>query len=91
MRSIPRNKTFDSDKRIVESASTYDRIDAETLIQMKLLIAYDGSRCAEAAIDDLNRAGLPESGEGVVISVAEVWLPPAGEDDDIDTWHDALV
>lgn len=52
---------------------------------MKLLIAYDGSRCAEAAIDDLNRAGLPESGDGVVISVAEVWLPPAGEDDDIDT------
>jgi nucleotide-binding universal stress UspA family protein len=52
---------------------------------MKLLIAYDGSRCAEAAIDDLKRAGLPASGEGIVISVAEVWLPPAGEKDDIDT------
>jgi len=52
---------------------------------MKLLIAYDGSRCAEAALDDLKRAGLPGSGEGIVISVAEVWLPPAGENDDIDT------
>lgn len=43
---------------------------------MKLLIAYDGSKCAEAAIDDLARAGLPENCETLVISVAEVWLPP---------------
>jgi len=43
---------------------------------MKVLIAYDGSRCSEAALDDLVRAGLPESCEAVVISVAEVWLPP---------------
>ncbi|HMQ04885.1 MAG TPA: universal stress protein [Pyrinomonadaceae bacterium] len=43
---------------------------------MKLLFAYDGSACADAAIDDLARAGLPERGNAVVISVAEVWLPP---------------
>jgi len=43
---------------------------------MKLLIAYDGSRCAEAALDDLTHAGLPVKGEATVISVAEVWLPP---------------
>ena len=43
---------------------------------MKILVAYDGSQCSEAAIDDLNRAGLPSSGEAVVITVAEVWLPP---------------
>ena len=43
---------------------------------MKLIVAYDGSQCSEAAIDDLARAGLPDSGEAVVISVAEVWLPP---------------
>ncbi len=43
---------------------------------MKLLISYDGSACADAAIDDLPRAGLPEIGEAVVLSVAEVWLPP---------------
>ena len=43
---------------------------------MKILIAYDGSSCAEAALDDLVRAGLPETGEFAVMSVAEVWLPP---------------
>jgi nucleotide-binding universal stress UspA family protein len=43
---------------------------------MKLLIAYDGSGCAEAALDDLTHAGLPVKGEAMVISVAEVWLPP---------------
>jgi len=43
---------------------------------MKVLIAYDGSRCAEAALDDLTHAGLPEQGEALVMSVAEVWLPP---------------
>lgn len=43
---------------------------------MRLLIAYDGSECADAALDDLTHAGLPEKGEALVISVAEVWLPP---------------
>lgn len=43
---------------------------------MKLLVAYDGSSCSEAALDDLQRAGLPETGEALVVSVAEVWLPP---------------
>ena len=43
---------------------------------MKILIAYDSSNCAEAALDDLVRAGLPEAGEFAVMSVAEVWLPP---------------
>ena len=43
---------------------------------MKILIAYDGSSCSEAALDDLVRAGLPESGEFSVMSVAEVWLAP---------------
>ncbi len=47
---------------------------------MKILIAYDGSRCSEAALDDLVRAGLPESCEVLVISVAEVWLPPPDGD-----------
>ena len=43
---------------------------------MKLLIAYDGSKCSESALDDLIHAGLPEKGEALVMSVAEVWLPP---------------
>lgn len=44
--------------------------------KMRILIAYDGSDCAEAALDDLTQAGLPETAETIVMSVAEVWLPP---------------
>lgn len=43
---------------------------------MKVLIAYDGSRCADAALDDLTHAGLAAKGESMIFSVAEVWLPP---------------
>ena len=43
---------------------------------MKVLIAYDGSQCADAALDDLTHAGLPEKGEVLVMTVAEFWLPP---------------
>ena len=43
---------------------------------MKILVAYDGSQCSEAALDDLTRAGLPAKGEVAIITVAEVWLPP---------------
>lgn len=43
---------------------------------MKILVAYDGSSCADAALDDLKRAGLPLEAEAQIISVAEVWLPP---------------
>lgn len=43
---------------------------------MKILIGYDGSLCADAALDDLARAGLPEVAEAQILSVAEVWLPP---------------
>ena len=45
---------------------------------MKLLIAFDGSRDAESALDDLRASGLPPTGEAQVVSVAEVWLPPPG-------------
>src|SRR5215207_10080768 len=45
--------------------------------QMKILIAYDGSECADAALDDLRKAGLPPSGvDALVVSVTEIWLPP---------------
>jgi nucleotide-binding universal stress UspA family protein len=46
---------------------------------MKVLIGYDGSPYADAAIDDLQRAGLPSTGtQALVLSVADVWpsLPP---------------
>ena len=43
---------------------------------MRLLIAYDGSQSADLALDDLTHAGLPADGEALVMTVAEVWLPP---------------
>jgi nucleotide-binding universal stress UspA family protein len=43
---------------------------------MKALIAYDGSTCADAALDDLKRAGLPGEVEALIVTVAELWLPP---------------
>lgn len=43
---------------------------------MKILIGYDGSECSDAALDDIKTAGFPEKVEAVVMSVAEVWLPP---------------
>jgi nucleotide-binding universal stress UspA family protein len=58
---------------------------------MKLLIAYDGSRCAESAIDDLRRAGLPDNGDATVISVAEVWLPPANSTEAIHLTDDPYI
>lgn len=42
----------------------------------KLLIAYDGSTCSDAALDDLKHAGLPQQLEAVVMTVAMVFLPP---------------
>ena len=46
--------------------------------QMKLLIGYDGSQCANAALDDLRRAGLPREAQAIILSVFEQWLPHAG-------------
>lgn len=52
---------------------------------MKVLIAYDGSDSADTAIDGLQRAGLPaENVQARVVSVGEVWLPPAARDDVLD-------
>jgi len=42
----------------------------------RILIAYDSSTCADAAIDDLSLAGLPTELDAIVITVAEVWTPP---------------
>jgi nucleotide-binding universal stress UspA family protein len=44
--------------------------------RMKILIGYDGSECATAALDGLTRAGLPDEAEAMVVSVAEHWLFP---------------
>lgn len=46
--------------------------------KMKLLIAYDGSDCADGALADLQRAGLPPEVEAIVLTIDEQWLPSAG-------------
>ncbi len=51
--------------------------------RMKVLLAYDGSTCSESAVDDLSRCGLPEHGDLIVLSVAEVWLPPPNGDSSV--------
>lgn len=42
----------------------------------RILIGYDGSDCADAALDDLTHAGLPATAEAQILSIAEIWLPP---------------
>jgi nucleotide-binding universal stress UspA family protein len=39
---------------------------------MKILVAYDGSECSDAAIVNLRRAGLPTVAEVLILSVAEI-------------------
>ena len=51
--------------------------------RMKVLIAYDGSSYADAAINDVNRAGFPANSEILVVSVMELSAvsPPTSEFD----------
>jgi len=49
----------------------------------KLLIAYDGSPHANAALDDLAFSGLPRELEVTVLSVADVWLPSEPEQPEV--------
>jgi nucleotide-binding universal stress UspA family protein len=49
---------------------------------MKVLFAYDGSACANDALDDLKRAGLPSELDLLVVSIAEVWVLDANEEDE---------
>src|ERR1700752_856656 len=43
--------------------------------KMKIQIAYDGSECADMALEDLKQAGLPAEAEALVVSLADVFLP----------------
>ena len=45
----------------------------------RLLIAYDGSECSDAMLEDLRRAGLPAALEAVVATIAYVFVPPDDE------------
>lgn len=44
---------------------------------MKILIGYDGSESADAALRDLQRAGLPDDAEALIVSVADLMMVPA--------------
>jgi hypothetical protein len=44
---------------------------------MKILIGHDGSQSADAALVDLQRAGLPVEAEALVVSVADVMMVSA--------------
>jgi len=48
---------------------------------MKILIGYDGSACSDMTLDGLKTAGLSEDCRAIVMSVAEVWLPPPPENE----------
>jgi nucleotide-binding universal stress UspA family protein len=43
---------------------------------MKILIAYDGSECADGSLEDLKSAGLPKAAQALVMTMADVFLPP---------------
>lgn len=43
---------------------------------MKILVAYDGSESADEVLEDLRHAGLPAHAEVLVMSVADVFVPP---------------
>jgi nucleotide-binding universal stress UspA family protein len=42
---------------------------------MRVVVGYDGSDCAKAAIDDLQRAGLPRAATAIVVSAGETFVP----------------
>src|SRR5687768_12257003 len=56
---------------------------------MKILIGYDGSECANAAVEDLKNAGLPKTVEALVMTMADVFIPP--DDPAIDNTSPAYV
>src|SRR5687768_6690261 len=49
----------------------------------KILIAYDGTPGAAAAIAELSYAGLARDIEAKILTIADVWLPPAPPCEDL--------
>jgi nucleotide-binding universal stress UspA family protein len=52
-------------------------------MRMRILIGYDGSESADAALDDLGRAGLPHEVEALIISVSDGLVNPSSSIADI--------
>lgn len=59
--------------------------------EMRILIAYDGSDHADAAIASLSSAGLPSKAEVVVMSVADVFVPPPIKEEEMFPPHEPEV
>lgn len=53
---------------------------------MKILVAYDGSEFADAALQDLRRAGLNDDVEVLVLTVADVFVPNPINDNGFPTY-----
>src|SRR5687767_6722502 len=43
---------------------------------MRVLIGYDGSESADAALSDLRLAGLPPEAQALIVSVGDVLMAP---------------
>lgn len=54
---------------------------------MRILIAYDGSECADSALEDLKSAGLPKTAEANVMCLADMLLPPPIAAGDVNDSH----
>jgi nucleotide-binding universal stress UspA family protein len=50
--------------------------------EMKILVAYDGSEHAGDALASLSSSGLPNKAEVLVLSVADVFVPPPIKEED---------
>jgi nucleotide-binding universal stress UspA family protein len=57
--------------------------ESEVSMAMKILIGYDGSESADAALGDLRRAGLPRETEALIVSVGEILTPPPPSSDEL--------
>ena len=63
---------------MISSASQSNvQLEDEVKEMMKILLGYDGSESADAALRDLKRAGLPYEAEALIVSVADVFMPAA--------------
>jgi len=66
-------KKGDDERRLQDDLGDGDNT---THSMKKILIAFDDSPGAEAAMLDLVRGGLPEACDARVLTIADVWLPP---------------
>ena len=59
--------------------------------KMKILIGYDGSAGSDAALHDLKRAGLHSEAHVLVMTLADVFLPPPIDEETSQTWVPAAI